>query len=341
MANNSGRIVFIIGSSRSGTTMLSRMLGLHTEIFTFQELHFFETIWDQKGSDVGLSVDDASDILARLITIQEKTFFFQAVAIDTKRYAKQLIMSEIGKEGFIDAISVYKLFLQKWCVKNNKRIPCEQTPRYSFYLEEIYKYFPNAVVINMVRDPRGVLLSQKNRWRRRKFSSYDMPFLEMVRLWGNYHPIITMQLWNAAVSKPISSPFAKNGLINIRYEDLLTTPHETLQEICELVGISYEDDMMRVPQIGSSLSKDTEGNLGIDLSKVNSWRGKLNKTEIFMVQYLTKKMMHQYGYNIEDIKPNMLSLLTLFVSFPFKIILAFLLNLKRIKNVKDAILRRL
>ena len=36
------KFIFIIGNSRSGTTMLSRILGLNKDIYTFQEIHFFE-----------------------------------------------------------------------------------------------------------------------------------------------------------------------------------------------------------------------------------------------------------------------------------------------------------
>ena len=37
--------IFIVGSSRSGTTMMGRILGNHSDVFTFKELHFFGTIW--------------------------------------------------------------------------------------------------------------------------------------------------------------------------------------------------------------------------------------------------------------------------------------------------------
>ena len=37
----------------------------------------------------------------------------------------------------------------------------------SYHLEEILQFFPNAKVINLVRDQRDVLLSQKNKWKRR------------------------------------------------------------------------------------------------------------------------------------------------------------------------------
>lgn len=42
MLDNLG--IFIVGNSRSGTTMMGRILGNHTDVFTFHELHFFEQL---------------------------------------------------------------------------------------------------------------------------------------------------------------------------------------------------------------------------------------------------------------------------------------------------------
>ena len=38
-------IIFIVGNSRSGTTMMRRVLGNHPAIFMLEELHFFEQLW--------------------------------------------------------------------------------------------------------------------------------------------------------------------------------------------------------------------------------------------------------------------------------------------------------
>ena len=34
-------MVFVVGNSRSGTTMMGRILGKHPSVYTFGELHFF------------------------------------------------------------------------------------------------------------------------------------------------------------------------------------------------------------------------------------------------------------------------------------------------------------
>ena len=44
-------MIFIVGNSRSGTTMMGRILGNNPNVFTFHELHFFEQLWSTRDSN--------------------------------------------------------------------------------------------------------------------------------------------------------------------------------------------------------------------------------------------------------------------------------------------------
>ena len=87
-------------------------------------------------------------------------------------------------------MDIYKLFLNTITKENKAFISCEQTPKNLYYIEEILKYFPDAFIINLVRDQRDVLLSQKNKWRRKFLGANQIPFFEALRSYINYHPIL-------------------------------------------------------------------------------------------------------------------------------------------------------
>lgn len=70
-------MIFIVGNSRSGTTMLGRALGKHSDIYTFEESHFFEQMVD---SDTVLNKVEWTEkrgisLLERLLTSARANIF--------------------------------------------------------------------------------------------------------------------------------------------------------------------------------------------------------------------------------------------------------------------------
>ena len=115
--------------------------------------------------------------------------------------------------------------------------------------------FPDAVVINIVRDPRDVLLSQKNKWHRRFLGARNIPLTEAIRAWANYHPYTIARLWVAAVRTAMRY-VGHPRFVSIRYEDLLKQPEETIRSLCSVTGLAFTEEMLDVPQVGSSTGMD-------------------------------------------------------------------------------------
>jgi len=68
-------MIFIVGNSRSGTTMLGRVFGLHSQVHTFAELQYFENVIssDEMDRTVSLPVERLVEIGARLLTTIRRT----------------------------------------------------------------------------------------------------------------------------------------------------------------------------------------------------------------------------------------------------------------------------
>jgi omega-hydroxy-beta-dihydromenaquinone-9 sulfotransferase len=79
-------LIFVVGNSRSGTTMMGRILGKHPEIFTFHELHFFEQLWTPIDQNRYLSKAEAERLAARLICIERDGYLTQG---DPDRFYKE------------------------------------------------------------------------------------------------------------------------------------------------------------------------------------------------------------------------------------------------------------
>jgi hypothetical protein len=224
--------------------------------------------------------------------------------------------------------------------ENKSTISCDQTPKNIYYLNEILAFFPQAKVINMVRDQRDVLLSQKNKWKRRFLGSSKIPLSEAIRSYINYHPILTSKVWNSSLEH--SAKYFDNERVKIvRFEELLAKSEFVVEDICHFLAIDFYPEMLNVPVVGSSTGKDNKDSFLIDSSKIEKWKkGGLNSAEIYLSQLISHKMMSKFSYPLEKFQlPPLLSIFYI-ITFPVKLGLAFLLNIKRMGNMVEVINKR-
>ena len=59
MSKDNFKPIYIVGNSRSGTTIMAIILRQNREIFSFRELHFFEQLWSQEDKHKVLSRSQA------------------------------------------------------------------------------------------------------------------------------------------------------------------------------------------------------------------------------------------------------------------------------------------
>jgi hypothetical protein len=334
-------MIFVVGNSRSGTTMMGRILGKHPDIYTFGELHFFGQLCAPPFSSE-LRKTNAAKLATELYCVQQEGYRTHG---NPHRFLKkaEVFLNNLTSYPETPAL-LFSAFLHDEATKNGKTIPCDQTPRNVFYIKDILELYPKARIINMIRDPRDVLLSQKRKWKRRFLGGSDMPMKETFRDWINYHPITISHIWRTAVTA--ADQFIQHErVISIYFEELLAHPETTVKSVCDFAGISYTDTMLQVPQVGSSVAEDKPQQLGINSHRAHSWQhettgGELSSAEIYLNQTITAALMKKHNYNPVSIQPNVASLTLHLLTFPVKLGGAFLFNLDRMKNIRQTLKRR-
>ena len=131
----------------------------------------------------------------------------------------------------------------------------------------------------------------------------------------------------------------------VRDDDIarvLSDPEGVTRGICAFIGIEFDPELLRLPQIGSSSERDRPEKRGINRARAGSWQeGGLTRTEVFLCQKITGNDMKRGVYAAAKIQPSPLGLAYGLASFPFKLTLAFLLNLGRMRSIAQTIKRRL
>ena len=228
--------------------MMGRILGQHPKVHTFGELHFFEELVEPSTANAKVPHSEAVSIVATLLSIARDGYLARRRPDLHRQDAEKILC---GDRGDISPFRAYELFLQDVARENGAVIPCEQTPRNLLFVDEILSRWPNATIVEMVRDPRDVLLSQKRRGRRGFLSKNGHSLVGALRSWANYHPVVTSRIWRNSI-RCGNRYSGDERVIRIRFEDLVQDPESAIRNLCATIGIEYECRMLDVPKVGSS-----------------------------------------------------------------------------------------
>lgn len=322
--------IFIVGNSRSGTTMLMRALNLHSNIHAVNEPHFWERLYLPGQSDQVPSEHDLLMLMSRLLCSQRQAFQQEEDIEQYKDEASNAFSNFVKSPN--SEVEVYAGFLSYEADRARKRVACEKTPRNVFYIQHILEAFPNALVVNIARDPRSVLLSQKMKWKRKRLGSTGQPQKERLRLRLNYHPWIMSKLWVSGI-KAAAEFENHQRFLSIRFEDFVKNPAKALSAICERIGLRFEERMLEIPFAGSSTEMDESGKTGIRPKNQTDWAKGLSKAEIAISDRLTRKWRHVLGYDDANTFSNPIVIGAWYLAAPIKLGLALFFNLGRYRNI--------
>lgn len=314
-----------------------RAMGLHHAVHAINEPHFWERLYLPNEKGRILAREEQIELLNRLICSQRQAFQVEDNPSQYSPLSTEIL--EKHEMGAVDKLALYSAFL-KWETDNNgKTLSCEKTPRNVFYAKELLDSFENALVVVINRDPRAVMLSQKNKWKRRRLGSTGVPLKEQIRLWLNYHPMIMSKLWSAGVAAG-QKVFAHKRVLTIRFEDFIDEPEPILRDICQRLSIDFDSNMLNVPQKGSSTERDNSEQTGFRERTEDSWRNLLGKTEIAISDKFTREQRKALGYKESAIKSNPVVLAYYYLQLPIKLSFALFFNFGRYKNLLQTLKNR-
>ncbi|WP_157774065.1 sulfotransferase family protein [Pseudoalteromonas atlantica] len=263
--------LFIIGSPRSGTTLLRLMLNRHSDITVPPEAGFLTWLYqDYKSFTFSESVilDFVNDLLL------------------TKKIANWGL-SETNLKGFllktkpntyselIDA--VYRYYSQNICGKSVKYLG-DKNNFFINDIELISSLYPNSMFIQIVRDGRSVAKSYKD-LAEKKIDSINAPNLP-----SNIPDIARTWMKDINVSKYELSKLNKSRVLTVRFEDLVIQPQSTLEVICTFLNISFDHKML-------TYYETTEGE-GLEPKEFLAWKEK-NKKPILDNEAFKYKMLSE------------------------------------------------
>jgi len=201
-------IVFVIGSPRSGSTLLARMIGSHSLIYGRPEPHLLTPLAH----------------LGYYAKVDKAPYDAVLAAEAAREFVDDLPHQE---RDYIDACRAYAdtLYLRMLATQPQKRFFLDKTPAYGLVLDFVAKIYPDAKYVVLTRHPLAV------------FSSYAESFFNGdFQAAHDYNPIV--ERYVPAIAKFLRERPAP--LFHVVYEDLVSDPDRWLKDIFAFIGVPYE-----------------------------------------------------------------------------------------------------
>jgi len=206
------KLIFVISPPRSGSTLLQRMLGSHSQIFTHPEPHLITPL-------AYLGYYDRVD----------RAPFDHINSAEAIRLFVEGLPG--GERDYLDALRAYANTLYARMLETSDRTRfLDKTPAYALVLPFLAKLYPEAKYVVLTRHPLAI------------FSSYANSFFE-----GDWE---AAQQFNPIVERyvPAMAKFLRERPVeaaHVRYEDLVAEPEAELARIFRYLELANEPEAVQ------------------------------------------------------------------------------------------------
>ncbi|MCK6370108.1 MAG: sulfotransferase [Gammaproteobacteria bacterium] len=301
------RILFIVGFPRSGTKLLRKLLNRHEQIFVTQELMFVPWLlerWPGYG-DVA-----RRENFARLYADVMRAHYFAVRAVQG--------METLSEEEWYTRCATFDpagVLLP--IMRREAKAPehpglwlGDKSPNYTTRLALIKREIPEAKIIHIVRDVRDAALSARKAWGKNMY--------RFAQRWSDGLRV----LWRDFGGLPASD------VLELRYEDLLERPAETLARVTAFLGVEFDEKMLTLDLPSENLGA-AAGAREILPGNVRKYQSRMSERERRRIESVCASELRHYGYECRiDAPSRRLSRLALGWYALLDVINRFLFDLK-------------
>lgn len=199
---NPDRIVFMTGCYNSGTTIIKDVLCLHPELSSPPV----------EGAVI------TSDLVDFDLGLFPRGMYFNISALARESNAG------FNKKRYMREIS-------PWYKANTMFL--DKSISNTVQLKKLIKTFPNAFVVNVIRDPESTISGIKKK---------SKPARSLQNIFGDgYNDSLLLQQWKAMYESVLDAEVSANQFVNIEFNEFLKSPDEVIKKAWSDLGLSHCD----------------------------------------------------------------------------------------------------
>ena len=291
---------FILGHARSGTTLLMRLARLHPEVHCNYQAHFFTR------KPLLKSLVDSGEIEEWLTR-------------KSNRWNHGRDLSPLVLRASADFI------MERDAAREGKMIVGDKSPSSMIHgqvVRDMHSLFPDAKIVNIVRDGRDVLISERfrNFVEESKFlTDEDKRIIEDLRKDQTAFIDSTRSIFTETFIRNIASRWVNDlsesdaelqrlydaNYHSLRYEDLLETPFQEMKKLWEFLGVkeiteSLEDTIKTEMSSNPDEKWQAERNEGIasflPKGQAGNWQKLFTEKDKSVFKEVAGEMLVKWGY---------------------------------------------
>ena len=283
---------FVVGVNRSGTTLLRMMLDAHPDLTIPPETHFVPEL-----IAAAEAKDPAPEALLATITGQREWGDF---GLDEDELLERFRAIEPLNAG--DAL---RAFYSAYAERAGKPRWGEKTPIYVKSMRKIERALPEARFVHVIRDGRDVALSIRDRAVKE-------------------HPIDRIaERWVRRISRAREQARHLAHYEEIRYENLILDTRPTLERVCELFELPWDDALLdyhersadrleemkrELPDDGKRTTLSVERRMAThartteepDPRRASRWRESMDRSDRAQFESIAGPLLVELGYQVGD-----------------------------------------
>lgn len=280
---------FIVGASRSGTTLLRLMLDAHPDLAIPPETEFILQVAHIVD---GQDATHAARAFVETLTSHRRWPDFH---LDRDLLEARLAALEPWSAG--DALrSFYRLYAERFA----KPRWGDKTPGYVKHTRVVQDLLPEARFIHIIRDGRDVAVSLIEEWR---MSGRVMPVERAA------------ERWVSKISVGREQARELRFYLEVRYEDLVLDSEFVLRRICDFIELPWHAAVLEyhrsaAERVAELVARDATGTLSAaqrqakhawtssppEASRIGRWRTEMSAEELANYEAAAGALLAELGY---------------------------------------------
>jgi hypothetical protein len=284
--------IFLAGADRSGTGLLGEILESHPDLAISRRTNYWRRYYRRFG-DLAVHAN-----LERCVEEMLRAPRIARLIVDP------FALLDDVRDGEPTYGRLFAAVQRQHLQQTGKRRWGDKSLNAEGHADVIFREFPDARMIHVLRDPRDRYASQATHRQASR---------------GKAGAGADLWLWSAQQARRNSKRYSERYLI-VRYEDLVARPHEAIDEVCAFIGEHRAAEMLPLPAGAPAAPGAPPWPRPVTSESIGRYRRDLTTRETAFIEGVTGVSMARFGYAPTDaaLHPH-IRVLTAAVSDPLRL----------------------